>query len=551
MGRVHACDKMARTRIVQVHVLYRSARLCASTRAMFERSSGAALPTRTLTVVFTDLANYTASVGRSDREGLRNLIAMHEQKVAPVVQKRGGRIVKNLGDSYMALFEAATDAAQACLELVSGIAGQDGFTIRAAMATGDVEAIDGDAFGEATNLAARILSKTPAGEVWMSSTSRMCMNQTEVAWEAVGRFALKGIAGDVPVYRLVPADRTWLPQAIVQAVRMRTLVRIRPDGVRPSMPPDPVILLEGFDPASDDLRTIVDGLPVVEPAKLWMQAYSIAPSDRYSWTDTGRGLLIGTLQAVTRAVDAVQTPTNISSGTDTIILDLKSTAHLDLVMSGLALPSVPMSDVVAGYTYELLTDGRWTNQADSSILRLEVQSGGVQVEAQVGGIIVAGQRLEVGQQRTLKDGDVLETPTGPHTYRALDTGGYVGVLVSDTQARLGVADDQKVEIGREPAHPGFALPDRRGQDNIRWCVGTRAARAREGGFTMDRALAGRRQAAVEIKGFDAQVIGLHKTCATYVFREGSLNRVDTTARLEFDDMIVVGTSVISVRTPQV
>jgi len=317
------------------------------------------------------------------------------------------------------------------------------------------------------------------------------------------------------------------------------------------MPPDPVILLEEFDPSSDDIRTIIDSLPVVDPAKLWMQAYSIAPSDRYSWTDMGRGLLIGTPDAVHRAIEAVQKPAHVATGTDTIILDLKSTAHLDLVMSGLALPAVPMSDVVAGYTYDLLSDGRWTNQADASVLRLEVQPGGVQVEAQVGGIIVAGQRLEVGQQRHLQDGNVMETPTGSHTYYSLLHGGYVGVLVSDTRARLGVADDQTVEIGREPAHPGFALPDRRGQDNIRWCVGTRAARAREGGFTMDRALAGRRQAAVEIKGFNAQVIGLHKTCATYVFRGGALNRIDTAAPLEFDDMIVVGTSVISVRAPQV
>jgi class 3 adenylate cyclase len=516
-------------------------------RAVF----GGSVPTRTLTVVFTDLANYTASVGRSDREGVRNLIALHEQKVAPVVERCGGRIVKNLGDSYMVLFEAATDAAQACLELITGIAGQDGFTIRAAMATGDVESIDGDAFGEATNLAARVLAKTPAGEVWMSSTSRMCMNQTEVAWEAVGRFALKGIAGDVPVYRLVPRGRAWLPQGIVQAVRLRTLVRIRPDGIRPSMPPDPVILLEDFDPSSEEIRTVVDSLPVVDPANLWLQAYSIAPSDRYSWTDLGRGLLIGTSEAVGRCISAVQNPVNISSGTDTIILDLNSTAHLDLVMSGLALPAVPMSDVVAGYTYDLLADGRWANHADTSVLRLEVLPSGVQLEAKVGGVIVAGQRLDVGQKSQLKEGDRIQTPTGAHRFHVLGTGGYVGVLVSDTQARLGVADGQMVEIGREPAHPGFALPDRRGQENIRWCVGTRAARAREGGFTMDRALAGRRQAAVQIDSFTAKVIGLHKTCATHVFRSGSLNRIDSAAPLEFDDMIVVGTSVISVRAPQV
>ena len=47
-------------------------------------------------VVFTDLTGYTNTVSRSDREALRELIASHEMLVAPVVERFGGRIVKNL-----------------------------------------------------------------------------------------------------------------------------------------------------------------------------------------------------------------------------------------------------------------------------------------------------------------------------------------------------------------------------------------------------------------------------------------------------------------------
>lgn len=508
------------------------------------------MPTRTLTVVFTDLANYTASVGRADREAIRTIIAEHEQRVAPVVAARGGRIVKNLGDSYMAVFEAATDAAQACLELVNALVHEDGFSIRAAMATGDVEAIDGDAFGEAANLAARILSKTPAGEVWMSSTSRMCMNQTELAWEGVGGFSLKGIAGETPVYRLVPEGRSWLPQGLGTAARTGRLVRVRNGAMAPSIPPNPVILLEGFQPGSDALRAAVDRLPVVDPANLWLQAYTIAPSDRYRWSDLGRGLLIGTLGAVEKAIISVNRPLTQSMGSDTIILELNTKAALDLVMSGLALPAVPMSDVVAGYTYDLLPDGRWTNQAEQSVVRLQVQARGLQVEARAAGVVVAGQQLQMGDKRGLSDGEMIQLPGSRYTYRQLDQGGYLGLMVSDSNARLGVGDGQHIEIGREPQHPGFALPDRRGQDNIRWCVGSRAARAREGGFTMDRALAGRRQAAVEIRDGAPWLLGLHKTCPTFRLRDRILDRIADPASLEIDDMIVLGTSVISVRRPQ-
>ncbi len=507
------------------------------------------MATRTLTVVFTDLAGYTASVGRADREGLRELIAAHERSVAPIIEARGGRIVKNLGDSYMALFEAATDAAQASIELVSRVLGEADFSIRVAMATGDVEAIDGDAFGEAVNLAARILSKTPAGEVWVSSTTRMCMNQTELAWEGVGRFAMKGIAGEVPVYRIVPENRTWLPQAVVEAARRGSLVRIRQGEGLPPMPPNPVVLLEAFEAGSDQLLNVLGRLPVIDPASLFLQAHCIAPSDRYSWTDAGRGLCIGTPGAIERAVGAVQRPTRPTVGTDTIILDLGSTAVLDLVMAGVALPHVPMSDVVAGYSFDLLPDGRWGNRSDSRLLRVDVSPSGVVVEPNVEGVVVDGQLVEAGARSVLKGGDVVRVRSLSFEFFEIGDKGYKGLIHALTEARMGVSDGQRVEIGREPHHPGFALPDRRGQDNIRWCVGGRAARARDGGFTMDRALAGRRQAMVTVDSSQAQLSGLHQTCPTLFLRGGELVRVNEPASLQVGDLIVLGTTVISVQAP--
>ncbi|MEC8194439.1 MAG: adenylate/guanylate cyclase domain-containing protein [Myxococcota bacterium] len=508
------------------------------------------MATRTLTVVFTDLSNYTASVGRADREGLRDLIAKHEQMVAPSVEARGGRIVKNLGDSYMALFESASDAAVACLELVSAIGNETGLSIRAAMATGDVEAIDGDAFGEAANLASRILSKTPSGEVWVSSTTRMCMNQTELAWENVGRFRLKGIAGEVPVYRLVPPDRTWLPPSLIEAARAGLLVRVQP-GVRPgNLPQDRVVLIEGFEPGSAALVEVVESLPVIPPGNLWLLAYSIAPSDRYAWTDAGRGLVIGQLGAVEVALSAAQAPAPALGGTDTIIFDVGNGSVVDLVMSGLALPAVPMSDVVSSYTYDLLPDGRWTNHSERAVLRVEVDGTGVQIQARGVGVSVSGAQLQIGDKQSLDDGAQIDSAVGRHTFHALFDGGYIGALAFDSSARLGVSEGQTIEIGREPTHPGLALPDRRGQENIRWCVGPRAARAREGGFTMDRALAGRRQAAVRVMAGRVEIEGIHRNCPTHVLRGGEFSRIDGAARLEFDDMIVAGTTIVAVRAPR-
>ena len=123
--------------------------------------------------------------------------------------------------------------------------------------------------------------------------------------------------------------------------------------------------------------------------------------------------------------------------------------------------------------------------------------------------------------------------------------------MAPTSHRISVMRGQQTELGREPNHPGLALPDRKGQENVRWCSGTRAAKAREGGFTLDRALAGRRQTGVEIDGEGTvRINSLHERCATFVLREnGKLHRIEGSAQGLAGELIVTGTSVIKLRGP--
>jgi class 3 adenylate cyclase len=510
------------------------------------------LGTVTRTIVFTDLANYTAKVSRMDREGLRKILADHEGLVSPIVQKYGGRIVKNLGDSFMCLFQAATDAVRAALDIQEIVTAEGSIAIRLAMTTGDVEEIDGDAFGESVNLASRILSKTPASEIWFGAGTFTCMNAAEIPWEGVGRFRLKGLPGEQEVFRAVPKSRAWLPDAVAAAVKLGTLVRIKRGARPPLLPPDPVVLLEGFAPGTQALDEAVSALPVINPASLWLAAYNIAPSDRDAWTENGRGLVIGTPEAIETAIqDALKTVSR-SSGSDTIVLDVGSHAELELVMSGLALPSVPLSDVVSGYSYDLLPDGRWVNRSDRSMLRCEVDQDGTRIIALSPGVTINGRSLATGESIRLEDGAEIRTPQSTHIYRACRDHGYDGLLVADTEMRLGVAGGQTAELGREPNHPGLAYPDRRGQDNIRWCSGTRAARARAGGFTLDRALAGRRQAAIQVLGDQVQMTPLHDRCPTFVMPSdgGPLQRADHAILLQLNDLIVAGTTVVALRAPE-
>jgi class 3 adenylate cyclase len=506
--------------------------------------------TRTRTVVFTDLANYTNSVLRADREGLRNLIARHHELVTPTLVQYGGKVVKNLGDSFMALFPAATDAVRAALDLVETIPGQGQFSIRVGIATGDVEEIDGDAFGDAVNLASRIINKTPDAEVWLSNGTHICMNQAEVAWDRVGRYAFKGLPGEQEVFRAVPKTRAWLPEAVKTAIRNDRLVRIAAGDPLPSLPPDPIILLEGFEPGSAALQNVVDRLPVVDPASLWLQAFKLAPSDRYQWTNEGRAILVGRREAVEEMITVESQPRGATTGSDTIIIDMASSSMYEVAMLGLALPSVPMSEVVSSYSYDLLADGRWVNRHASAVGRIQVDADGVSFVPLQPGIVVSGRTGRTGDPVDLGSGDEIAAPHGLIRFQKLDGAGYSGLLLSTPTGRLGIAAGQRAEIGREPGYPGLALPDRRGQENIRWCVGHRAARARQSGFTLDRALAGRRQCAIEPSDTGAELVPLHPRCPTYLMEDGVLQAVKGSASISAGNLVVVGTTVITLQEPE-
>ncbi|MEN0061949.1 MAG: adenylate/guanylate cyclase domain-containing protein [Myxococcota bacterium] len=507
--------------------------------------------TVTRTVAFTDLANYTAAVSRANREELRRLLADHEALVAPIAERHGGRVVKNLGDSFMVIFDAATDALRAALQIQEMVRDSE-ISIRVALETGDVEAIEGDAFGYAVNLAARILAKAPPQEIWFGPATRICMNASEIPWESVGRFRFKGIPGEREIFRAVPPHQCKLPEPVARSVKQGRLVRFVRGEPAPLLPPDPVVLLEGYPPGSPALSEAVDKLPVINPASLWLAAYNIATDDRVAWREAGRGLVIGTPEAIDQAVaDALKVVTR-HSGSDTIVLDVGVKADVELVMCGIALPAVPLHEVVSSYFYDLLSDGRWVNQSDHALLRVEVTPEGPRLHAMTPGILINGRAVdENGPPVDLDDGDQIATAVGQFRYET-STHTYVGLLIADTEMRLGVVSGTTAELGREPRHPGLAYPDRRGQDNIRWCPGQRAARARSNGFTLDRALAGRRQAAIQVNDDQVQLKPLHPRCATYLQRFGNANLelADRVLDIRLGDRIVAGTTVVALRAPE-
>ena len=508
----------------------------------------------TKTIVFTDLADYTRNISQTEHQLLRRLVQMHEAHTEAIVAPHGGRLVRNLGDSFMVLFDSATRALYACMELVSSTLEVDEnlkLRFRASAATGDIDLVGDYFIGEAINLSARINSQTPAGEAWFSDRTRMCMNHSEIPWESVGTFDFKGIPERVECFRAVAPGQCVLPEILQKAARTGLIHRVHASDARSEFAPlpDSHLILEGFDPGSDHLTQTLQQLATqFIPSRIWLQAASIPTAARRAWSDTGRGLVVGRPEALDAAIGQLQAKEE-EKNTSTIFLDLSAHGDGRLELAGLALPAVPIAGMIQGYSFDLHSDGTWNYDGEGSLLRVDVGPEGVLLSIFSAEVLVNGVRMITGTQQALADGDTIEHPHGS-VHFTKPSGHYAGILTGSAPHGMPLEAGTAIELGREPGDPGFVLPDRGGLDRLRWTPGPRSERARQAGLTLDRSMLGRRQLRIDSYE-DSRFVAtpIHDRIPCWIVRDGTLQRLTEPTPIAFGELLVMGAYVTHVVAP--
>lgn len=162
-------------------------------------------------ILFADLADYSRLAARKELETLE-FVSRCFDLFRTNCQAFGGEFIKNTGDGVLILFEGVSSAIdyalfmQAELEALVDAQSVSGW-FRIALHAGEVHRRDGDAFGHAVNVAARVQAYADPGGV--------CVTQ-EVYWAArnierfgfrfVGRPALKNIPEQLALYHVVSRD---------------------------------------------------------------------------------------------------------------------------------------------------------------------------------------------------------------------------------------------------------------------------------------------------------------------------------------------------------
>jgi class 3 adenylate cyclase len=165
--------------------------------------------TRHLTILLTDIKGFTDKTSHKSRAGITTMLDDHRAVVLPILEGRGGRLIKTIGDAFLMTFESPTNAVLAGVAVQAalakrneGRAADDRLEIRIAINAGEVNVIDNDVFGEAVNITARIEGIAEAGQVYFTEAVYLAMNKTEVPSSEVGLVQLKGIPEKIRVYKV-------------------------------------------------------------------------------------------------------------------------------------------------------------------------------------------------------------------------------------------------------------------------------------------------------------------------------------------------------------
>src|SRR5580765_8223175 len=171
-----------------------------------------AVSRRTVTVLFADIADWTALGERLDPESLRQVMTRYFDAMGAFLESHGGTLEKFIGDAVMAVFgipelheddalravRAATELRLALSdlndELERGLAVRIG--IRVGINTGEVVAGDGSggqmlATGDAVNVAKRLEESARTGEILLGEPTRKLV-ENAVVLEPREELTLKG-----------------------------------------------------------------------------------------------------------------------------------------------------------------------------------------------------------------------------------------------------------------------------------------------------------------------------------------------------------------------
>ena len=160
-------------------------------------------PTRQLAaIMFSDIAGYSAIMGRDEQMALRALTG-HRELLKTLLPKYNGRMIGEIGDGTLASFHSALDAVNCACEVQTTLRDNPELRVRIGIHLGDVLFSRDNVWGDGVNVASRIHALASPGGICVSgSVYDEIRNKPGMRAKSLGQKRLKNISRPVGVYAL-------------------------------------------------------------------------------------------------------------------------------------------------------------------------------------------------------------------------------------------------------------------------------------------------------------------------------------------------------------
>src|SRR5271166_2733561 len=134
---------------------------------------------RLAAILAADVAGYSLLIGADEEGTLDRLRSIRAELIDPTITAHRGRLVKTTGDGMLVEFGSVVNALRCATEVQVGMAERNAevpsdrrIDFRLGIQMGDVVVEDGDIFGDAVNVAARLEGVARAGGICISARVR-------------------------------------------------------------------------------------------------------------------------------------------------------------------------------------------------------------------------------------------------------------------------------------------------------------------------------------------------------------------------------------------
>lgn len=162
------------------------------------------------TVVFTDLIGSTGVFEAVGNLKATEVVTRLTGWIGEVCVAYGGRVVKTMGDGVLAIFPEGPEAIDAVVEMqrthqknMVHMPANLQMPIRIGVASGDVEIVAGDCFGDAVNVAARLSDLSGPHQIWANGESLVHVNLRDgIRMRSLGPITIRGRAEPCLAYQV-------------------------------------------------------------------------------------------------------------------------------------------------------------------------------------------------------------------------------------------------------------------------------------------------------------------------------------------------------------